>query len=379
MPRFVNQPCPPLPAPFEPPDDLGVEVAQPLLAWFDLEARELPWRHDRTPWRALVSELMLQQTQVSRVAERFEGFLDRFPTPAAMVQAGEDQVLAAWEGLGYYRRARLLFAASVRLVEIHGGEVPDDPAALLDLPGVGRYTAGAVASIVFGRPEPIVDGNVIRVVARLGAIDRTADDPDLVTAAWEASRRLVASTDQPGPLNESVMELGATICTPVAPRCDVCPLRGVCQARTAGNAGAIPRPKTRPVRSVVHLQLLLCEDHGRVLLEPRPRGGIWGGLWQPPGLETADAIPLEDVASRLGIRSSSPPRLVAEMKRLLTHREVRIHLYRLSPAPGDVVSESETGSRQWFNQDEASGLGMPKPVRTLIDRHAIWSNEERVD
>lgn len=379
MPRFGNQPPSPLPAPFEPPDHLGVEVAQPLLAWFELEARELPWRRDRTPWRALVSELMLQQTQVSRVADRFEGFLSRFPTPAAMVEAGEDQVLAAWEGLGYYRRARLLFAASVRLMEVHGGVVPDDPAALLDLPGVGKYTAGAVASIVFGRSEPIVDGNVIRVVARLGAIDRTADDPNLVTMAWEASRRLVASTDKPGPLNESVMELGATICTPAAPRCDACPLRGVCRGRAAGNAGAVPRPKTRPVRTVVHLHLLLCEDHGRVLLEPRPRGGIWGGLWQPPGLETAEAIPAEDVASRLGIESASPPSLLAEMKRLLTHREVRIHLFRISSTLVGAASKSEMESRRWFNQDEASGLGMPKPVRTLLDRHAAWSNDIRSD
>ncbi|MAD78931.1 MAG: A/G-specific adenine glycosylase [Planctomycetaceae bacterium] len=379
MPRFADQPLPMLPEPFEPSGRLGEEVAGPLLVWFDQEARELPWRQDRTPWRALVSELMLQQTQVSRVVDRFEGFLTRFPTPAAMVAAGEDAVLAAWEGLGYYRRARLLFAAAVRLVEVHGGVVPDDPAALLDLPGVGRYTAGAVASIVFGRSEPIVDGNVIRVVARLGAIDRTADDPRLVAMAWEASRRLVESTDHPGPLNESMMELGATVCTPSSPRCGDCPVRGACRGRASGKADSVPRPKTRPVRTVVHLHLLLCEDRGRLLLEPRPRGGIWGGLWQPPGLEAAAKMTPEEVAAGLGFESSTSPIPLARVKRLLTHREVHVHLLRIPPPSAGMVPESEVGSRRWFDRNEAAGLGMPKPIRNLLDGHADWTGETEAD
>ena len=271
------------PPPFSDPLVLEKGIVKPLQAWFDDQGRDLPWRRSTSPWRTLVSEFMLQQTQVSRVEERFEIFLERFPTPAAMVDAGEDDVLAAWEGLGYYRRARFLHASAVAIVSEHGGLVPSDAEELLALPGVGRYTAGAIASIAFDRRAPIVDGNVARVVARLSGMDVQADDPDLITAAWSASTAMVEATDRPGSLNEAVMELGATVCTPASPRCDRCPIESACRGRARGIEGEIPRPKSRPVRTVVHIHLVIVRRDNEILLERRPTGGVWGGLWQPIG------------------------------------------------------------------------------------------------
>ena len=355
-----------LKGPFEDPSGLPSAVAEPLERWFRAEARDLPWRHGRTPWRALVGELMLQQTQVSRVAERFEAFLDRFPTPAAMVDAGEDEVLAAWEGMGYYRRARLLHAAAVRIVEAHGGVVPDDPAAILELPGVGRYTAGAIASIVFGRREPIVDGNVVRVVARLAAIDARADDPSLIASAWQAAECLVKAAKDPGALNEGLMELGATVCTPAKPRCDRCPIAASCRGRALGLASDVPKPKSRPVRTVVHIHLVLVRRGEEILLERRPRGGVWGGLWQPIGVESDIELEPRVVGERIGSWLGSPTPL-ARARRLLTHREVHLHLLEAENPDGDPEPGSERET-DWFDRDRASELGCPKPVRTLLDR-----------
>lgn len=353
------------------------EVSAGVEAWFPSAARDLPWRRGRTPWRALVGELMLQQTQVSRVAERFESFMTRFPTPAAMVEAGEDEVLAAWEGMGYYRRARLLHAAAVRIVERHGGEVPDDPEAILDLPGVGRYTAGAVASIVFGRREPIVDGNVVRVVARLAAVDARADDPSLVASAWRAAEALVSAAHDPGVLNEGLMELGATVCTPANPRCEACPCREQCAAGGRERASAFPRPKTRPTRTIVHLHLVLLTRAGRIAVEQRPRRGLWGGLWQPPGLEASscptaeeviDGLVEREVLTEAGRRSAS---LVerARVRRLLTHREVHLVLHELRKA----TPRASAPGLEWCDRDAAADLGMARPVRDLVEAHG-WTD-----
>lgn len=350
------------------------QVAGAIESWFQREQRDLPWRRGRTPWRAFVGELMLQQTQAARVAERFEPFLTRFPSPAAMVAAGEDAVLAAWEGLGYYRRARLLHAAAVRIVEGHGGEVPEDPAALLDLPGVGRYTAGSVASIVFGRREPIVDGNVVRVVARLAAIDARADDPGLVAAAWRGAEDLVNAASDPGTLNEGLMELGATVCTPAAPRCDACPCRAVCRARAEGRAAAVPRPKVRPVRTIVHVHLVLATCGDRIAVERRTSGGLWGGLWQPPGVESPTPPTADEVVAGLcerGLlteRAASRAELVevSRGRRLLTHREVHLVLWRLAGATARATSPGI----EWHDRASAQRLGMSRPVRALLDAHA---------
>ncbi len=311
---------------------------------------------------------MLQQTQVSRVAERFEGFMTRFPTPRAMAEAGEDAVLGRWEGLGYYRRARLLHAAAVRIVERHEGDVPSDADALLDLPGVGRYTAGSVASIAFGRREPIVDGNVVRVVARLAAVDARADEPDLVVTAWRSATELVEAAESPGRLNEGLMELGATVCTPMKPDCAVCPCRDRCRARAEGLAEVLPRPKVRPTRRTVHLDLVLLRSAGRLAFVQRPRGGLWGGLWQLPGIESEHAP--EDADRRrllaelgLDVEGRELPE-VAAVRRLLTHREVHVRVYELS---GEV--DSSGGPMTWHDRSGAAELGMARPVRALIDAH----------
>ncbi|MAH65435.1 MAG: A/G-specific adenine glycosylase [Phycisphaerae bacterium] len=335
-------------------------IASRLESWFPGHQRDLPWRQRRTPWRTLVSELMLQQTQVSRVAERFEPFMARFPDPDAMVSAGEDAVVAAWEGLGYYRRARLLHAAAVAIRDDHGGEVPDTVEALRSLPGIGRYTAGSIASIAFGRPAPIVDGNVIRVIARIDAIDAASDDPGLIEHCWRRAEGLAAAAESPGIVNESLMELGATVCRPGRPSCDACPLVDRCAARRAGIEDSVPRPKQPPQRELVHLHSILLRRGDRILLRRRPAKGIWAGLWELPSVESASRLEPEAVAAGLDFTVEGL-RYVESFRRLLTHREVHFH-----------VHEGRTRVRrgEWCDREEASTLGMSKPMRLLIDRRA---------
>ena len=330
-----------------------------LESWFEANARDLPWRRRRTPWRSLVSELMLQQTQVSRIAARFEDFMARFPTPRAMVEAGEDRVLAAWEGLGYYRRARLLHAAAERIVERHDGEVPSTTEALESLPGVGKYTAGAVASIVFGARVPIVDGNVVRVASRVLGLDRRADDPELVADAWTFSEELVRLAADPARCNEGLMELGATVCTPRGPDCSNCPVAESCVAATSGEPDAIPRPKIRPVRQVVHVHLALIERAGRILLEQRPAGGLWGGLWQPVGVESSTPMTPEAFRRALPLTLVRCDHLESR-RRQLTHRTVHLEVYR-------ATTRARAG--RWFDREACAGLGMARPVRDVLDRH----------
>ena len=305
---------------------------------------------------------MLQQTQVSRVAERFEVFVGQFPSAPAMAAAGEEAVVAAWEGLGYYRRARLLYGAAVQICELHGGKVPRSTEALLALPGVGRYTAGSVASIAFDGRTPIVDGNVIRVVARLEAIDAAVDDPALVARCWETAEALVGAATSPGVLNESLMELGATVCKPGLPSCDRCPVRTQCAAFQTGVASQIPRPKRRPSRQIVLLHTVLFRRGDRVLLRQRPLRGIWAGLWELPSVESAGSLESAAIEIALGFKIGGL-RPLETFKRLLTHREVHFHVFEAS---------TRVRRGHWCDQAEAAKLAMAKPMRSLVDRRA-WS------
>ena len=276
-----------------PPPDAGwpsiqdpASLARALEAWFPGAARSLPWRRERSGYRALVSELMLQQTQVSRVVGAFEGFMERFPTASALARAPEGEVLAAWQGLGYYRRARLLHAAARAVVERHGGELPRSEPELRALPGVGRYTAGAIASIAFGERVPIVDGNVLRVLSRVAGAPARVADATSERWAWEQSARLVAQSSSPAVLNEALMELGATVCTPAAPRCGGCPAEGACAARRAGTQAAIPAPRIAAPRRTERWTSLVWVDGDSVALERRPDRGMWAGMHQPPTVPT---------------------------------------------------------------------------------------------
>jgi A/G-specific adenine glycosylase len=344
-------------------------TADEVGTWFAGVARDLPWRRRRNGYHALVSELMLQQTQVARVVEKFGPFVDRFPTAAALAAASEDEVLAAWQGLGYYRRARFLHAAAKAVVERHGGRVPvGDHAALLALPGVGRYTAGAIASIVAGARVPIVDGNVTRVFQRLAAREGSASDRAVADWAWSEAEQFVERATDPAAANEGLMELGATVCTPAAPKCGGCPLARVCRARRDGLVDAIPAPKVRAARRelVLVTARIVREPDDAVLLEQRPREGLWGGLWQPPAIESADGreVSARAAAELLGLPTTVALRAAGEVPFQTTHRAVVFVVFdaKLRGAGAAIAR----GGRRWVTRDKLDGFALSNAAKRVL-------------
>jgi A/G-specific adenine glycosylase len=343
-------------------------ISHALEAWFKKAARDLPWRRvtehgTRDPYHAMVSEAMLQQTQVSRVEPKFLAFIARFPTVESLAEAPEDDVLAMWSGLGYYRRARSLHTAAKQIVADHGGVVPSDVTELLKLKGVGRYTAGAIASIVFDKPEPIVDGNVQRVVRRLRNDPRPMDDADAERDVWRDAEQLAQAAESSALTNEAMMELGATVCTKHEPACGSCPLRAHCAAADAGTAGRIPPAKRKPTKRELFHDLVLVRDaEGRLLVEQRPDNVLWAGLWQPVGLDRDDRPSKRaELVSELGVRLArqAPDRLTHQT----THRTVRIAIYRGSlddgtkPARGSFAATERIGSLALSNPHRRVLLG----------------------
>ncbi|MBX6313855.1 MAG: A/G-specific adenine glycosylase [Isosphaeraceae bacterium] len=266
------------------------QLRRELGAWYDRGHRDLPWRADRDPYRILVSETMLVQTTVAAVVPYFERFLARFPTVQALAVADEAEVLKAWEGLGYYRRARQLHQAAQAIVRHHGGLVPEDPEALRALPGVGRYIAGAILSFAFDRPAPIVEANTQRVLARLLAWPHDLKTAASQTRLWQAAERLV-DPERPGRFNQALMELGATLCAVRAPMCLACPVARHCQARAQGRQDALPISSAKaPPRGVVEA-CALVERAGRLLIVQRGPGRLWEGFWEFPTVHVAGADP----------------------------------------------------------------------------------------
>ncbi len=323
--------------------------------WFARAARELPWRRItatgyRDPYVSLVSEAMLQQTQVSRVLDKFTPFIARFPTVHALADAPEQDVLAMWSGLGYYRRARHLHAAAKAIVERHAGVVPADPVELVKMPGIGAYTAGAVASLAFHVRAPIVDGNVRRVLLRVNGLDVDAEAGE--SAAWREATAIAESARNVALANEGLMEFGATICTPRAPKCGTCPLRSRCVARAMNTQDTIPRAKTAPARSMIHhLALLVRDGRGRLLVEQRPGTGLWAGLWQAPALELSKR-PRSAIAAVREFADSirvGPPkdRPFMILRHELTHRRIEARVWasermsRKKPMQGIFLAPGE--------------------------------------
>lgn len=314
-----------------------------LLRWYIGNKRPMPWRVEpgflATPYSVLVSETMLQQTQVTTVVPYFEKFMARFPDVASLAEADEQEVLQLWQGLGYYRRARLLYRAAGQIIQQHGGVIPTTADELIELAGVGRYTAGAVASIAFGRPEPVVDGNVARVVGRLLAAQSAADSKPAMKVAWGLMDRLVdiklkTGRYGPGDLNQAVMELGATLCIPGMPRCGQCPLADMCQAHQTGEPGRYGAKAAKAAPRAVSHFVLAVGHRGRWLFEQRPERGLWAGMWQLPTLETGGKalhVPLGTIQAwgqsrDLEIREACP---IGEFVHITTHRAIRFWVCRL--------------------------------------------------
>ncbi|WP_020619677.1 A/G-specific adenine glycosylase [Paenibacillus daejeonensis] len=265
--------------------DTKAYFSQELLAWYRAHKRDLPWRHSRDPYRIWVSEIMLQQTRVDTVIPYYKRFLDKFPTLQALAEAPEEEVLKCWEGLGYYSRARNLQAGAREVVRLHGGSVPDDVHAVAALKGVGPYTRGAIMSIAFNRPEPAVDGNVMRVLSRYMCLEE-----DIAKSSTRVRMEILAKSLIPegaaGDFNQGLMELGALICTPKSPGCLICPVMAHCAARLAGREKELPiKSKAKPPRPELRLAALIegsGEQAGRILVRQRPDSGLLARMWELP-------------------------------------------------------------------------------------------------
>lgn len=314
-----------------------------LLAWYDGHARDLPWRRTRDAYRVWVSEVMLQQTRVETVVRYYARFLRRFPTVRALARAPEDRVMAAWSGLGYYRRARLLHAGARAVVERHAGRVPVDYAARRALPGIGRYTAGAIGSIAFGREEPVVDGNVARVFARLFGIDTPLGRGDTAARLWLEAERLVRGP-RPGDFNQALMELGATVCTRASPQCTACPVRAHCRAHRDGSVARLPIARARSSPRAVKLAALVISDGSasspRVWLQRAP-GALYGGLWNLPLRDGHGRRTAEAALDELGLRARLESRARGTLEHVLTHRRLHVQVWR-ADASGTPASTSAT-------------------------------------
>jgi A/G-specific adenine glycosylase len=308
----------------------------------------------------LVSETMLQQTQVATVVPYFHRFIERFPTVQSLARADDQDVLRAWQGLGYYSRARNLQRAARMIVSEHDGQVPDSIEALRKLPGVGRYTAGAVASIAFGCRAPIVDGNVARVLCRLDKIQTDPRETETAALLWRRAEQILPRT-RCGDFNSALMELGATVCTPRMPACLVCPMRDVCEAFAAGIQNEIPRPRT-PTKTPLLRRDVICVRHpartDRWLIEQRPDTGRWAGMWQFVTLPTSGSAPsAQTLQSSLSL-VTDPPRLIGSATHTLTHRRYAFDVYVCTASPGHTAT---TGPRRWVTWDELDGYPLPRP------------------
>jgi A/G-specific adenine glycosylase len=308
-----------------------------LLRWYRTNRRDLPWRRTRDPYAIWISETMLQQTRVETVIPYYERFLERFPDVETLASADQDDVLGEWAGLGYYSRARNLQAAAREIVDTRDGRMPEDAEALRALPGIGRYTAGALASIAFDRPEPVVDGNVARVLCRLLGIREDIKQPPVSRRLWEEASAL-ARGPHPGVLNQALMELGALVCTPGEPRCSACPLAAQCDARQRGDAASLPIARKKLAVRRIEAAAGWVLRRGKVLAVRRPPNGLLGGLWGLPGgdlerREDPAAGLVRNLRERVGL-SVTRTEYVGAVEHVFTHRRLRLHVFRCAPPQG---------------------------------------------
>jgi len=342
-------------------------IAPALLDWHARAGRhDLPWQLERSAYRVWVSEIMLQQTQVATVIPYYQRFMARFPQVSALAEAGLDEVLHLWSGLGYYARARNLHRAAQRVRDEHGGHLPGSFAALADLPGIGRSTAGAILALTRGERHPILDGNARRVLARHFGVAGSPSDAQTTHRLWELAERCTPGQEV-ARYTQAIMDLGATVCVRRKPLCHACPLAGGCIARRTGRQHELPAPRrARARRARRTFMVMALDEQGSVLLERRPASGVWGGLWCLPEFASA-------TAARAFIRNSlsaaeGPAATLAEVEHAFTHFDLLITPL-LVRCRGVAACVQEDGGL-WYNVRAPARIGLPAPVATMLGRLA---------
>ena len=332
-----------------------------LLKWWDRHGRkDLPWQHPRTPYRVWVSEIMLQQTQVSTVIPYFERWMTRFPDIESLASAALDDVLSLWSGLGYYARARNLHKTAVLCAEQHGGVLPRSAEQLAALPGIGQSTANAIFSQSTNRPAAVLDGNVRRVLARHAAVEGWTGKAAVQKRLWqEAEARLPAKRG--ADYTQAVMDLGSLLCTRSNPDCERCPVNADCRALLQGGVKELPSPKPATKVSDRKLSMVILRDNEeRILLHKRPPSGIWGGLWCLP-----EGASLAEIERQLGLKCTAV-RELPPIEHRLSH--VRMSIRPVLADAGDARQVKCTANLEWFGAAEQSDLGLPRPVSDLLNR-----------
>lgn len=335
-----------------------------VLHWFDEHGRtHLPWQKNKTPYRVWLSEIMLQQTQVATVIPYFERFTKQFPRVSDLAAASQDEVLHLWTGLGYYSRARNLHKAAQQVMTDHSGRFPRSIEGLETLPGIGRSTAGAIASISMGIRAPILDGNVKRVLCRFHAIDGWPGTPSVTKELWEIAERYTPNS-RCGDYTQAMMDLGATLCTRSKPQCSECPLQPQCAAYQAGNPTDFPHSKPKKDKPVRKTQMLMLVKNRQVLLEQRPAKGIWGGLYSFPMLdESAAALP-KVIHSRF---QSKRFQSWDGFRHTFSHYHLDIEPIMVS-ATQQSLKQHQAPHQLWYDLDEPANIGLAAPVKKLLNQ-----------
>lgn len=348
--------------------------AERLLAWFDRCGRhDLPWQRDPTPYRVWVSEVMLQQTQVATVIPYYERFMGRFPDLEALANAPADEVLAYWSGLGYYSRARNLHRAAQLIRDQHAGHFPEDVETVMALPGIGRSTAGAILSLACRQCHPILDGNVKRVLSRFHAVEGWPGRREVEQRLWQLAAEHTP-VNRTAAYTQAIMDLGASLCSRSRPACIECPVVGGCEAHKQGRIAEFPGRKPRKALPLKHTSMLLLQnDAGELLLERRPPSGIWGGLWSLP-----ECPQDEDIAKwcreRLGLQVIEVGRC-DPFKHTFSHFQLEITPVRGRATGTATTTIMEPGAPLWYKTQSFNQLGLPTPVKRLLQRLAE-DNEE---
>ncbi|RYZ06503.1 MAG: A/G-specific adenine glycosylase [Myxococcales bacterium] len=342
-------------------------LARLLTTWYESRKRDLPWRKTRDPYAIWVSEVMLQQTQVKTVLGYYERWMERFPTLTALATAEDADVLHAWQGLGYYSRARRLLSGARAVVERHGGELPRSPEALLALPGIGPYSAGAIASIAFGLPEPLVDGNVVRVLCRLFALRGDPAKAPLKAHLWQLARSLVPA-DRPSEFNQSLMELGATVCTPTSPRCPECPVAQQCRGLALGIERELPELAKRKAPTELRTAAAYVRRADAVLLRQLPADASrWAGLWVLPfaELSATESAPAGSARAltELGLKTNGGA-LLREARHTITRFRITLSVV------AHTLSNPRHGAATFFTRREVEQLALPSIHAKLLK--ALW-------